>query len=490
MRSKSAAAPDHQNMDNRQQRLKHLPAVDRVLECRIFQATDAPHCLVLEAAREAVEHARQTILAGGDGACAEFETICTDAAARLEKKLTPSLREVINASGTLLHTNLGRAPLCNAALEKISAIARGYSNLELNLDSGKRGHRYSHVDELLCRLSGAEAAAVVNNNAGAVLLALSALAQGREAVVSRGELVEIGGSFRVPDVMEAGGVYLREVGTTNKTHVRDYEAAITPETGLLLKVHTSNYRIVGFTQSVSARELVTLGHAREIPVMEDLGSGMLFDLSSFGLPREPTVAEQVAAGIDVITFSGDKLLGGPQAGIIVGRKWAIDKIRHHPLARALRIDKLTLAALEATLSQYLEQKKAVEQIPVLQMLNMDAATLLERSRAFAEQLRTCLDACATLEVSIEVIEESSCVGGGALPTTDLPGSAVAIRLAGLSPEAVALHLRMQQPAIVGRIQEDALIFNLRTVFAPQTETLIRGVVNAIHRVKQDKHKGA
>jgi L-seryl-tRNA(Ser) seleniumtransferase len=444
----------------------------------------------VESAREAVDHARSVILAEGATICAELDSIQADASVRLKKKLTPSLREVINATGTLLHTNLGRAPLCNAALEEITSIARGYSNLELNLESGKRGHRYSHVDELLCRLTGAEAAAVVNNNAGAVLLALTALARGREAVVSRGELVEIGGAFRIPDVMEAGGVELREVGTTNKTHVRDYRDAITPETGLLLKVHTSNYRIVGFTQSVEANELVNLGREHDIPVMEDLGSGMLFDLSAFGLPREPTVAEQVEAGIDVITFSGDKLLGGPQAGIIVGKKWAIDAIRHHPLARALRMDKLTLAALETTLREYLDREQAIERIPVLQMLNMSAETLHERSSAFAQQLSKDLNAAATSEYHIEIVSQSSCVGGGALPVTDLPGSAVGLRFSTLSLEALALELRRQQPAIVARIQDDTLILNLRTVFPSQFEELAQGIIAGVLALNQDNNKGS
>lgn len=473
-------------MNNKQLLLKNLPAVDRVLDCENLSSSTAPHSLAVEAAREAVDHARNSILSGGSPSCAQLESICADAEARLRSKLMFSLREVINATGTLLHTNLGRAPLCSAALENISTIARGYSNLELNLESGKRGHRYSHVNELLCRLTGAEAAAVVNNNAGAVLLALTALARGREAVVSRGELVEIGGAFRVPDVMEAGGVQLREVGTTNKTHLRDYHGAINPETGLLLKVHTSNYRILGFTQSVAANELVNLGREHNIPVMEDLGSGMLFDLSAFGLPREPTVAEQVKAGIDVITFSGDKLLGGPQAGIIVGKRWAIDAIRHHPLARALRMDKLTLAALETTLRQYLDQEQALEQIPVLQMLKMSAATVHERSRAFAQELAKHLDNAVRSKTHVEIVEESSCVGGGALPTTDLPGSAVAVRIPELSLETLALQLRRQQPAIVARIQDDALFFNLRTVFPAQFEELVQGIVTGINTLNQNK----
>lgn len=477
-------------MNNKQQLLKNLPGVDRVLDCAELANSKAPYSLVVEAAREAVDQARRAILAGDTTLGAELESIRADAGTRLKHKLIPSLREVINATGTLLHTNLGRAPLCSAALEDISSIAQGYSNLELDLESGKRGHRYSHIDELLCRLTGAEAAAVVNNNAGAVLLALTALARGREAVVSRGELVEIGGSFRVPDVMEAGGVQLREVGTTNKTHLRDYRGALNPETGLLLKVHTSNYRIVGFTQSVGAHELVSLGREHDVPVMEDLGSGMLFDLSAFGLPREPTVAQQVEAGIDVITFSGDKLLGGPQAGIIVGKKWAIDAIRHHPLARALRIDKLTLAALETTLRQYLDQEQAIERIPVLQMLSMSAATLHERSHMFAQMLTEQLDDTVAGQLHIEVVEESSCVGGGALPTTDLPGSAVSLRFPHLSLDTLALQLRRLQPAIIGRIQDNSLILNLRTVFPSQTEALVQGIVAGINTLNPNKHKGS
>ncbi|MDY0213832.1 MAG: L-seryl-tRNA(Sec) selenium transferase, partial [Desulfuromonadaceae bacterium] len=441
------------------------------------------HCLVLEAAREAIAQARTTILHGatapGAISAAELGAIRADALNRLNAKLTPSLRAVINATGTLLHTNLGRAPLCQAAIDNIASIAHAYSNLELDLETGKRGHRYSHVDELLCRLTGAEAAAVVNNNAGAVLLALTALARGREAIVSRGELVEIGGSFRVPDVMEAGGVTLREVGTTNKTHLSDYVQALREQTGLLLKVHTSNYRIIGFTQSVSAAELVELGHQHEIPVMEDLGSGMLFDLSEFGLPQEPTVSEQVAAGVDVITFSGDKLLGGPQAGLIVGKKWAIDKIRNHPLARALRMDKLTLAALETTLYQYLDHRKALDNIPILQMLNMSETELAQRTAAFAQKLKEELGSSAC----VDVIVESSCVGGGALPATILPGCAVAIRLPQQSLATLALTLRQQQPAVVGRNHDGALILNLRTVFPQQQQQLIHAVSQAVNPAK-------
>nr|WP_320048487.1 L-seryl-tRNA(Sec) selenium transferase [uncultured Desulfuromonas sp.] len=450
--------------------LKQLPAIDRLLQHPSLSQSSAPHCLVVEAAQETVEQCRQTILSAVEGQeiMIDPESLALQAATLLTTKLRASLCRVINATGTLLHTNLGRAPLSDEALENIDQVARGYSNLELNLTTGKRGHRYSHIDELLCRLTGAEAAAVVNNNAGAVLLSLTALAKGREAIVSRGELVEIGGAFRVPDVMEAGGVQLREIGTTNKTHLKDYRQAINENTGLLLKVHTSNYRIVGFTQSVSAAEMVDLGKEHKIPVMEDLGSGMLFDLSEFGLPREPTVREAIDAGIDLLTFSGDKLLGGPQAGLIVGKKWAIDKIRNHPLARALRIDKLTLAALETTLSHYLDRQQAIEKVPVLRMLNMSAEHLKERSEAFIVQLKARFDG----DANIELIEEPSCVGGGALPMTELDGWGIAISFAKRSVDQYATLLRQAQIPVVARIQENRLIVNLRTVLPAQEPLLL------------------
>jgi len=388
----------------------------------------------------------------------------------------PKLRPVINATGTLLHTNLGRAPLAASALTAIEEISHTYSNLELDLETGKRGHRYSHIEELLCRLTGAEAATAVNNNAGAVLLCLTALARGKEAIVSRGELVEIGGAFRVPDVMEAGGVTLKEVGTTNKTHPHDYQNAIGDQTGLLLKIHTSNYRIVGFTEAVSGAQLVEIGQAHQLPVMEDLGSGMLIDLTPFGLPREPTVAEAVASGLDVITFSGDKLLGGPQAGLIVGKREAIETIRRHPMARAVRIDKMTLAALEATLRLYLEPQKALAEIPVLRMLDVTPQELLKRSRALASKLRK---ACAE-HAKIEVVAEASCVGGGALPLTELPGSAVAVTPTGMSVDALAANLRSQQPAVIGRIQDQRLMLNPRTLHKGEESLLVEALHQAIH----------
>ncbi|MDY0267450.1 L-seryl-tRNA(Sec) selenium transferase [Trichloromonas sp.] len=453
--------------------LRQLPAVDRILNAPPLQALAAtcPHVLLVEAAQETVAELRHTILSGSVSPDLAVDGVAELAACRAANKQGPSLRPVLNATGTLLHTNLGRAPLSEAALAAITAVSRSYSNLELDLTTGKRGHRFSHVEGLLCRLSGAEAAAVVNNNAGAVLLALTALAKGKEAIVSRGEMIEIGGAFRIPEVMEAGGVKLREVGTTNKTHLKDYAGAINAETGLLLKVHTSNYRIVGFTQEVPAAAMVELAHGHGLPVMEDLGSGMLMDLTPFGLPREPTVREAVAAGIDVVTFSGDKLLGGPQAGILVGRRTAIDKIRHHPLARALRIDKLTLAALEATLAAYLDEQRALSELPVLRMLNMTAAEVEERSRAFAERL----DATLGTAAEISVIEEPSAIGGGALPLTELPGFAVALTPQGISVDLLALRLRQGKPPVVGRVQDNRLLLNLRTILPDEEPHLIEAL---------------
>jgi L-seryl-tRNA(Ser) seleniumtransferase len=455
--------------------LRQLPAVDRLLNEPALRELESgvPHILLVEAAQQTVAELRREVLAGGSPDLSPA-AVAARAAALARAGAEPALRPVINATGTLLHTNLGRAPLAPAALAAVTAVARGYSNLEFDLASGERGHRYSHIEELLLRLTGAEAATVVNNNAGAVLLALTALAKGKEAVVSRGELIEIGGAFRVPEVMAAGGVLLREVGTTNKTHLRDYRGAIGEATGLLLKVHTSNYRIVGFTAEVPAAELVGLGREHGLPVMEDLGSGMLLDLSSFGLPREPTVAEAVAAGIDVVTFSGDKLLGGPQAGLIVGRREAIENIRKHPMARALRSDKLTLAALEATLRLYLDPARALAEIPVLRMLAASATELRSRSRRLARRLAAAVGEAAR----IEVVAEPSTVGGGALPLTELPGFAVAVAPHRLSVDALAARLRAGTPPVVGRIQEGRLLLNPRTIARSEEKDLLRAVTDA------------
>ncbi len=467
-------------MNPTQQLLRKLPGIDRLLDCPALTelGESFPHDVLAKAARQAVERLRAEILESAedfDASRLDLGQLASEAAKCAQNLMRPNLRPVINATGTLLHTNLGRAPLAETALQAIAESARMYSNLELDLESGKRGLRHDLVADLLCQLTGAEAAMAVNNNAGAVYLALTALAQGREGIVSRGELVEIGGAFRIPDVMAASGVRLVEVGTTNKTHPRDYLNAITEETGLFLKVHTSNFRVVGFTSQVSGAELVEIARPHGIAVMEDLGSGMLFDLSEYGLPREPTVAEAVAAGIDVVTFSGDKLLGGPQAGIIVGKRELIEKIRSHPMARALRMDKLTLASLEATLRLYLDRERALREVPVLRMLATPAEELEQRCLKLARQAMDQIGG----DAHIEVIAAPSTVGGGALPTTELPGFAIAVTPREQSVDALARRLRHGQPAVVARVQDDRLLFNLRTLATDQENDLVTALKTAL-----------
>lgn len=466
-------------MNERQELLRRLPAVDRVLQEKVLMdlARTLPQDAVSAAVAQQVEALREEILARGTLAapeCLEVARVAEAAASRCRALLRPSLRKVINATGTLLHTNLGRAPLAPAALRAIEDVAAGYSNLEFDLEAGCRGYRYSHVEQLLTRLTGAEAALVVNNNSGAVLLALTALGRGQEAIVSRGELVEIGGAFRIPDVMEAGGVQLREVGTSNRTHLHDYQRAINENTALLLKVHTSNYRIVGFTREVPARDLRPLAEEHGLVLMEDLGSGLLLDLSPYGLEREPTVPEVVRAGVDVITFSGDKLLGGPQAGLIVGRENLVERMRRHPLARALRIDKLTLASLEATLRLYLQPQRALSEIPVLNIFSVSADQLRERCRAFYRRLQA-----ADLPVAFRLTEDISRVGGGAMPLTELPDWGVEIDPGAQRVVALARRLRSYTPAVVTRVQHERLMVNLRAVFPEQDELLAQILIAAL-----------
>jgi L-seryl-tRNA(Ser) seleniumtransferase len=406
-----------------------------------------------------------------------LETVVGLVAKRVAQMARPSLRKVINVTGTLLHTNLGRAPLCSDALQAITEIAQGYSNLEYDLEQGQRGKRFTHVERLICRLTGGEAATVVNNNAGAVMLALAALAGGRSAVVSRGELIEIGGSFRIPEIMAASGVKLVEVGATNKTHLKDYAIAINPDTALILKVHTSNYRILGFTEAVSGEELAELAHQHDIPVLEDLGSGLLIDLTPYGLPREPTVREALKTGIDLVTFSGDKLLGGPQAGIIVGNREVIDKLRKHPMARALRIDKLTLAALEATLRLYLDPQQALAQIPTLMMLSLPALELQQRCDTLLSKLMESIGDAA----DCAIIETTATVGGGALPLAELPGWAIALVPKGLSVNELATRLRHCEPPVIGRIQDDRFLVDPRTLNADDEALLLQALRQVLNQ---------
>jgi L-seryl-tRNA(Ser) seleniumtransferase len=465
-------------MNKHQELLRHLPAVDRVLreEPLIRMVERLPQEAVSAAVQGCIDDLRREILAAGELNGKDRlipERIAEDAVARCHKLLQPSLRKVINATGTLLHTNLGRAPLSRSALRAIQSVAEGYSNLEFDLETGTRGYRYSHIEQLLVQLTGAEAALVVNNNSGAVLLALTALGRGREAVVSRGELVEIGGAFRIPDVMEAGGVQLREVGTSNRTHLRDYRQAITEQTALLLKVHTSNYRIVGFTKEVPARELKPLADEHDLVLMEDLGSGLLTDLSGFGLEREPTVPEVVASGVDVVTFSGDKLLGAPQAGLIVGKERYIETMRRHPLARALRIDKLTLAALEATLRLYLKPADALAELPVMGMFAADPQEQKMRCQRLLQRLEQ-----EAMAVDLRLVEDTARVGGGAMPLTELPDWAVEIAPLQAATSEVAKQLRAYVPAVVTRIQNECLLVNLRAVF-PEEEDLLAQILISV-----------
>jgi L-seryl-tRNA(Ser) seleniumtransferase len=383
------------------------------------------------------------------------------------------LRPVLNATGVVLHTNLGRAVLSDLARDRVAAVAAAYSNLEMDLASKERGSRYSHVESLLGRLTGAQDALVVNNNAAAVLLALETLAHGKEVIVSRGELIEIGGEFRIPDIMLRSGAILREVGATNRTHLRDYAEAIGPNTALLLKVHTSNYRVIGFTAEVSSRQLTELGRERGIPVMEDLGSGSLLDLRPWGFPYEPTVPEVVASGVDLVSFSGDKLLGGPQAGIVVGKGAIVARLKKNPWNRALRIDKFTIAALEATLNAY-DAGVARETVPTLRLLTEPLASIQARARRVLRGL----GAEATARLDARVTEGRSQVGGGALPTVELPTAGLALGATDAAARALDAALRVGEPAVVGRLVDDRLFLDCRTVLPGQVGTLAHAVVAA------------
>lgn len=387
-----------------------------------------------------------------------------------------TLRKVINGTGVVLHTNLGRSPLSQTAIQYITEIASGYCNLEFDLDTGERGSRYQHVEDLLVELTGAEAALVVNNNAAAVLLGLNTLAQNREVVVSRGQLVEIGGAFRIPEVMKQSGAILREVGTTNKTYVSDFANAINANTGLLFAAHPSNYRIVGFTEEVKLADLVRLGKETGLPVMEDLGSGVLFELEAWGLNSEPPVRFSVAAGADIVTFSGDKLLGGPQAGIIVGKRNLIDAMKKNQLTRALRVDKLTIAALEGTLLQYLKIDPA-QGIPVLKMLTMPANTLRGRAEEIAAMLKSMLDSPYVHKVEVLAVDDM--VGGGAYPVHNMPGWAVKISLTQIELEVIAKKLRLMEPAVLTRKQDNCLLISVRTLLEGDEIWLVKQLAQVL-----------
>ena len=381
---------------------------------------------------------------------------------------------MINATGVIIHTNLGRSPLAKAAIDQIFKVSAHYSNLEYSLATGKRGSRHDHLEYLITELTGAEAALVVNNNAGAVFLTLNTMAQGREVIVSRGQLVEIGGSFRMPDVMQASGAVLREVGATNKTHLFDYENAISPETAMLLKVHTSNYRIMGFTKEVSLADLVLLGKKYNLPVVEDLGSGCFLDLSRYGLDKEPTVTEALQLGPDLVLFSGDKLLGGPQAGLIIGDKTWVDKLKRNPLTRALRPDKLTLAGLEATLRLYRDEEEAIKIIPTLRMITQPLAEVKRRAQSLARRLRRRLPP----DNQISIIPTVARVGGGSLPQTKLPSCALSLTNPAWPPHKLDEALRAANPPVVARVEHQMLLLDVRTLL-PEDESDLISVLTAI-----------
>jgi L-seryl-tRNA(Ser) seleniumtransferase len=454
-----------------------LPSVDELLRTQDVQALEQRfgHAATVQAARTVLDNLRSKVAKGvlDEGALkAAIDGAPRAIAERLQSSLSCSLRPVINATGVILHTNLGRAPLSQSALGQVAEVSRGYSNLEFDLATGERGKRDVHASRLFAKLLGTAehevSTIVVNNNAAAVLLALNSLAEGGEVIVSRGELVEIGGSFRIPDVMAKSGALLREVGTTNRTRIADYERAIGERTGLLLRVHRSNFQIVGFTEQPSLQQLVDLGRRHSIPVMEDLGSGELFDLRQVGLQGEPMIADSLRAGIDIVTYSGDKLLGGPQAGLISGDPAWVAKIRSNPLFRALRVDKMFYAALEATLLAYLRED--YDSIPTLRMMRITEEELQHRAEEIAGRLRG-----GSLEIAI--VESRSVLGGGSAPGATLPTRALAVRSPRISADDLAKRLRRYETPIVARVEDDCLLLDLRTVEPAQDATIIAALLH-------------
>lgn len=472
--------------EKQQTLLRMLPGIDHIIELAETDPffVNIPRSVLVSSARNVVENLRSDIIQSKKTITEKslteprlLESVKDFAADTMKLNLIPT----INATGVVVHTNLGRSLLSESAVENIQSVSSRYSNLEFDLSEGRRGSRYSAVEDIICEISGAEAAMVVNNNAGAVFLCLETIAKGKKVIVSRGELVEIGGSFRIPDVMAKSGATLKEVGTTNRTHSHDYETAIETDTGLLLKVHKSNYSIVGFTTEVSLKELVSLGSKYHMPVMEDLGSGTFIDFSKYGLIKEPTVQESVAAGVDIITFSGDKLLGGPQAGIIVGKKDFLDKIKKNPITRALRIDKLTLAALESTLRLYREEEKATGAIPTLHMLTLPFDHIDKKARKLGRILKNIRDP----RMSIKLINLSSRAGGGALPLLELPSKCIGVRVQGISANTIERIMRQNTIPILGRIEEEMFIMDLRTIQDDEYRIIETAFKNMLKRTESD-----
>jgi L-seryl-tRNA(Ser) seleniumtransferase len=457
--------------------LRLLPAITAVLESPGIQALEPlhGHDAVVAAARAELDQLRERIR-GGESLDGEItlDGIASRVAKRVQEAAAPRLRSVINATGIVLHTNLGRSPIAEVAAMAAADAARGYLNLELDLATGKRSSRQNPIREAICPLLGCESATVVNNCAAATVVVLRALAAGKEVIVSRGQLVEIGGSFRIPEIMSVSGATLREVGTTNITRIKDYEKAINPDTALLMRVHHSNFRLSGFTESASLEELVELGRKYNLPVIDDAGSGAMIDFARFGLPGDPVIGQSLAAGADLVLFSGDKLLGGPQAGLIVGRKELVQKIEKDPLMRAFRLDKMTLAALEATLRLYRNPERVTAEVPILRMLSLTPRELRPRAEALARSLRSDPGIA-----SVEVRDDSAFVGGGSLPDLPLPTVVVAVALKNASDTIFAERLRAGTPAVMARVQDGRVLFDLRTVFERQDRTLVEAIRAAV-----------
>jgi L-seryl-tRNA(Ser) seleniumtransferase len=445
--------------------LRALPSVDALLQAGVELVESYGHDSTLQAIRNTLDVARRKIQAG-DSVLINADVLLTETHNRLSELFQPTLRSVINATGVIIHTNLGRAPLSTQAIQAMNAVAAGYSTLEFDLNTGKRGSRLLHAEQLLIDLTGAEAAMVVNNNASATVLLLAALAKDREVIISRGQLVEIGGGFRVPEILTQSGAALVEVGTTNRTRPLDYEKAVTDKTALLMRVHSSNFKQIGFTESASLESLSEIAHAHNLYLVDDLGSGALIDITQFGLEHEPTVQESLSAGCDVVAFSGDKLLGGPQAGILVGKRELIDSLKRHPLARAIRADKLCLAALSATLDHY-RRGEALIHIPILRMLSLSLDDLRQTAQDWASQLG---DQAA-------IIDGESTIGGGSLPGATIPTTLLALNIS--HPDSFLADLRRLETPIIARIMNDSVVFDPRTVLSQQNHVMITGIASLL-----------
>lgn len=465
---------------NKRDLFAQLPSVDEVLNNNkiIDILNEYPRNIVIECIREAIEEKRRCIIELKEENFNEFKVsldeIVTNIVNKCNLKYSLSLKKVINATGTVIHTNLGRSLLSESLKDELWQSASRYSNLEYDIDKGERGSRYTHLTETIKRLTGAEDVLVVNNNAAAVLLVLSTMAKGGEAIVSRGELVEVGGSFRIPSIMALSGADLVEVGSTNKTHMKDYEEAITENTKVLMKVHTSNYRILGFTQSVEVDELCEIGKKHNIPVIEDLGSGVFIDVSKYGLTYEPTVLDSIRKGADIVTFSGDKMLGGPQAGIIVGKKEYISQMKKNQLTRALRVDKLTICALEATLRMYLDEEKAIKEIPTLRMLTYTMEELEEKANALYSKLEN-----LNTYSNIRIEDGLSQVGGGSMPLETINSKVIAITPNNMNVSTLEKKLRLSDSHVIARVYEDKYVLDIRTIFEDEFDILAKEIERAL-----------